>query len=105
MEGWKVGKSEGWKVGRSEDSRCFVVSLSHKCTRDKCTLPTIPLGPAGRRPARALMMMMMRMIAEMKDSDEGHPLFERPDGVSEITRIMCFNFSSSVSLVNSNRIF
>ena len=24
-----------------------------KCTCDKCTLPTIPLGPAGRRPARA----------------------------------------------------
>ena len=36
-----------------------------KLTHVNCTLPTIHLGPAGRRPALGLVMMMMMMLLMM----------------------------------------
>ena len=65
LEGWKgrkkVGRLERWNscifptilafFDRAERRRRE--ARGEKCTRDKCTLPTIPLGPAGRRPAWA----------------------------------------------------
>ena len=40
-----------------------------------------------------LLILMMRMILTKVPPFEGHPLFNRPDGVSDITQII----SSSVS--------
>ena len=46
----RTRRTEGVNSARDVN---FPATRREKCTREKCTLPKIPLGSAGRRPARA----------------------------------------------------